>query len=60
VFIATSQLTRSVFEAVTLAEFAQRIRVMRWAANPTQVDPDIERKEIWNLDRRLERSLLAW
>jgi NAD(P)-dependent dehydrogenase (short-subunit alcohol dehydrogenase family) len=37
---------RSVFEAVTPAEFAQRIRVLRWATNPTQADSDIEREEI--------------
>jgi acyl transferase domain-containing protein/acyl carrier protein len=37
---------RSVFEAVTPAEFAQRIRVMRWAENPSRGESDIEREEI--------------
>jgi NAD(P)-dependent dehydrogenase (short-subunit alcohol dehydrogenase family) len=37
---------RVVFDAVTPAELAQRIRVMRWAVNPTESGSDIEREEI--------------
>jgi len=37
---------RSVFEAITPEEFAQRIRVMRWAANPSRDESDVEREEI--------------
>jgi NAD(P)-dependent dehydrogenase (short-subunit alcohol dehydrogenase family) len=37
---------RIVFEAVTPAELAQRIRVMSWAMNPTDGGSDTEREEI--------------
>jgi acyl carrier protein len=37
---------RSLFEAATPAEFAQRIRVMRWAVTPSTEGTEAEREEI--------------
>ena len=37
---------RSVFEAATPAELAERIRVMRWAVSPSVASTEVEREEI--------------
>jgi hypothetical protein len=37
---------QSLFEAATPAEFAQRIRVMRWAVTPSTERTEAEREEI--------------
>jgi NAD(P)-dependent dehydrogenase (short-subunit alcohol dehydrogenase family)/acyl carrier protein len=37
---------RSVFEAATPAELAERIRVMRWAVSPGVTSAEVEREEI--------------
>ena len=37
---------RSVFEAATPAELAERIRVMRWAVSPNAASAEVEREEI--------------
>jgi NAD(P)-dependent dehydrogenase (short-subunit alcohol dehydrogenase family)/acyl carrier protein len=37
---------RSVFEAATPAELAERIRVMRWAVTPNTASTEVEREEI--------------
>lgn len=37
---------RSVFEAATPAELAERIRVMRWAVSPGVASAEVEREEI--------------
>jgi acyl carrier protein len=37
---------RSVFEAATPAELAERIRVMRWAVSPNVASAEVEREEI--------------